>query len=254
MKNSFIFGAVGLAVIVLAGSLWFVYVAFGINPPSSNPPTGVGIINVSSSSVTDTIYVSSTGNVGIGTLTPSYKLDVVSGGSSTARLGSSGIDQVTIGGGTGKLNVGTIDPVYEVNGEKYATYVPGMIGQREEIAGILTLQPTTNNRQPFQYTIDFDNQEQGSDLWLFRKIVDFGGKDWQFLSVLVSPKFSGRVWYEKIPAENQLVIYAIPNDSQLAIRDLPTLEVSYRLSAPRFDWRSWGNLNHDQSLTGFKIK
>ena len=253
MKNSFIFGAVGLAVIVLAGSLWFVYVAFGINPPSSNPPTGVGIINVSSSSVTDTIYVSSTGNVGIGTLTPSYKLDVVSGGSSTARLGSSGIDQVTIGGGTGKLNVGTIDPVYEINGEKYATYVPGMIGQREEFSGTLKL-PITNYQLPMKYSIDFDNLEKGSDLWLFRKIVDFGGKDWQFLSVLVSPKFSGRVWYEKNPSANQLVFYASPTENWKLEIGNSQPEISFRLSAPRFDWRSWGNLNHDQSLTGFKIK
>ena len=184
---------------------------------------------------------------------PSYVLDVVSAGTTTARFGTASGDALTIGGGTGKLTVGTVDPVYEINGEKYATYVPGMIGQREEFSGTLKL-PITNYQLPMKYSIDFDNLEKGSDLWLFRKIVDFGGKDWQFLSVLVSPKFSGRVWYEKNPSANQLVFYASPTENWKLEIGNSQPEISFRLSAPRFDWRSWGNLNHDQSLTGFKIK
>jgi hypothetical protein len=168
-------------------------------------------------------------------------------------LSVDGSGTVFVGGGTGKLNAGTIDPIYDILGVKYATYVAGMIGQKEEISGTLTLQPTTDNQQLFKYTVDFDEQPVGSDLWLFGKITDFK-KNWSGLSVLLTPEFAGEVWYEKNPSENQLVFYASPiGNWKLEIGNSQP-EISFRLSAPRFDWRQWPNLLEDQSVSGFKVE
>ncbi len=225
---SFVFFA-----ILLLG-FWYTFRAVALNAPTGNPPTGTGNV----------ISVNASGTI------------------------------VLIGGGTGKLNVGTIDPVFDISGIKYATYVSGMVGQREEISGVLKFPnskyPISNSQcleignwkleiggTAYSCVIDFNKQEIGSDLWLFRKITDFsanGGKqDWSGLSVLLTPEFSGRVWYEKRPAENQLVIYAIPTINY-SVTELPSYEVSFRLSAPRFDWRQWPNLLEDQSLSGFKVE
>ena len=248
-----------LAAFVVLGLLvfgfWFTFETFALNPPTANPPSGGG----------NAISVDGSGTV-------------------------------FIGGGTGKLNAGTIDPIYEILGVKYATYDPGMVGQREEISGTAKLQALNskseilNNIQnpnfktqnslgfgatEYAYVIDFDNLEQGSDLWLFRKITDFsaperrdlsprlragadatekgGVKEWEGLSVLLTPEFAGEVWYEKNPAENQLVIYALPTINY-PVTELPSYEVSYRLTSSRFDWRQWPNLLEDQSVSGFKVE
>ena len=57
--------------------------------------------------------------------------------------------------------------------------------------------------------------------------------------MLLTPNFDGRVWYEKKPAEKKLVIYAALG-SPLTLPS-PSLEVSYRLTAPRFDHAEWPN-------------
>jgi hypothetical protein len=44
---------------------------------------------------------------------------------------------LTVGGGTGKIDVGTVDPVYAIGGDKFATYMAGMIGVKEETTKIL---------------------------------------------------------------------------------------------------------------------
>jgi hypothetical protein len=194
------------------------------------------------------------GNVGIGTASPGYKLDVVSAGTGTARFGTASGDSVVVGGGAGKLDVGTVDPIYDINGVKYATYLPGMVGQKEEAAGTLNLRPTVNNSKLYEYVIDFDNFIPGDDLWLFRKITDFS-VNWNNLAVLLTPNFAGQVWYKKNPGKNQLIIFALPLPSNLEEGQAASVyEVGYRLTAPRFDWASWTNFVHDQGLTGFMIK
>jgi hypothetical protein len=149
--------------------------------------------------------------------------------------GSTG--NVSIGG---KLTVSTIDPLYIISGDKYATYVPSMTGQKEEITGVVQLQ--SNEKGVMSYEIDFSKVERGSDLWLFWQVTDFG-KDWENLVALLTPNFDGKVWYEKQPSEKKLVIYG-----QLTT----TPEVSYRLTAPRFDWRKWSNSSTD-TAEGFVI-
>jgi hypothetical protein len=53
--------------------------------------------------------------------------------------------------------------------------------------------------------------------------------------VILSPNFDGRVWYEKNSKEKKIIIYGKPYQSE------GVYEVSYRLTAPRFDYRNWSN-------------
>jgi len=73
----------------------------------------------------------------------------------------------------------------------------------------------------------FDKLEKGSDLWLFWKTIH---QDMDSLVVLLSPSFEGKVWYEKV------------NDSKLIIFAKSSGEVSYSLTAPRYDYEKWPNL------------
>lgn len=174
------------------------------------------------------MYSGVSGNVGIGDTTPDAKLDIVGG------LLVSGT--VSIGGGTGKLNVGIIDPVYTIGGERFATYVPAMIGQKEEHAGLVELIDGVA-------ILDFKNAQSGSDLWLFSKITDLDD-NFSKLVVLLTPSFASDVWYEKDYGNMKVLIYGQADG-----------EVSYRLTAPRFDWFDLDTrLEPDSSTPGFIIE
>ncbi len=151
---------------------------------------------------------------------------------STTAVIKAGVD------GTGKIDVGTVDPPYTINGDKYATYLPGMVGQREEVTG----QTTTAEYIPnvgFRQTINFTDLAKASDLWLFAKVTNL--KDHiSDMSVILSPGSSARAWYELDPASKTLYIYSTK----------PSL-ISYRLSAPRFDAEIWGNTRPADSSIGF---
>lgn len=171
------------------------------------------------------------GSLGIGTTTPAYKLDVVSAGSVTARFGTASTDQVIIGGGAGKLNVGTVDPPYTINGKKYATYVSAMTGQKEETTGIIKVKNSEcqikNNSKICESKINFNLEPEGSDLWLFSKVTNLKN-NFNKMAVILSGDFKGRLWYNK---NNNLVlsIYFEPEEEK------ENYEISYRLTAPRFD-------------------
>ncbi len=134
-----------------------------------------------------------------------------------------------------KLTVNTIDPIHEIDGDDYATYVSFYAGgQKMETSGIITLKSvfhggriSKENQEIFSYVIDFDKLEKGSDLWLFWKTIH---QDMDSLVVLLSPSFEGKVWYEKV------------NDSKLIIFAKSSGEVSYSLTAPRYDYEKWPNL------------
>ena len=147
---------------------------------------------------------------------------------------------MVIGDGTGKLDAGTVDPKYNINGIVYATYLPGMSGGvKEEVTGTIKLEPT-QEQNLFVYIIDFSNLEEGSDLWLFSKIIDWG-EDMRNLTVLLSSENGTKVSYKKDPQNNRLIIFG----------NAP-VEVSYRLTAPRFDYENWSNIAKNQN-GGFDI-
>lgn len=148
---------------------------------------------------------------------------------------------LTVGGGTGKISAGTIDPLYSIAGGRYATYLPGMIGQKEELTGTVNLQCDNDSCSS---VLDFASASQGSDLWLFSRITDLG-VDFNNLVVILSPSFDGKAWYKKDPNNARLIIYGGKNS-----------EVSYRLTAPRFDWQKWGNVSDEphQGLVPYKQK
>ncbi len=148
---------------------------------------------------------------------------------------------ISVGGGTGKITVGTIDPVYSIDGVNYATYVAGMVGQKEEVTGtadIVTQTTASDGSVGYSYTIDFDEEMAGNDLWLFSQASHLR-KNIDKLVVLLSAEGGTKVWYN-IDRANRKVYF---------LSDVPT-RVSYRMTAPRFDYETWTNYNHD-AINGF---
>lgn len=181
----------------------------------------------------ENLTILSGGNVGIGLTNPTYKFDVVSAGATTARIGSASGDALTIGGGAGKINVGTVDPIYTINGEKFATYLPSMIGVKEEVAGEMTIQCSKGTCEK---TIDFANEEKGSDFWLFGKATDIK-KHLPQASIMLTPAFDGRVSYRKGDGVLTITANTFQPEDQVT--------VSYRFTAPRFDSDKWTNRTSD---------
>jgi hypothetical protein len=199
---------------------------------------------VNSPWTTELFRVTQSGNVGIGTTSPAYKLDVASGGSVTARFGTASSDTVVIGGGAGKLTVGTVDPVYSISGKKYATYGPESIGVKVSHTGVLKL---VLNKNKYEGALDFKNTKEGDDLWLFSKTTNLAS-NFDKLTIQLTPAFKGKVWYSK-DKENMIVkIYGEADEL-----NNNELEISYSLSAPRFDFEKWTNYSNDETVEGIKI-
>jgi hypothetical protein len=128
--------------------------------------------------------------------------------------------------GVDKLTVTTIDPIHEINGKEYATFVSFYAGgQKMETSGLVNL--IERNKKEFLYILDFENLEEGSDLWLFWETIH---QDLEKLIITLTPGFNGRAWYQK-RGDSQIVIFG----DQLG-------EVSYTLTAPRYDYKKWPNL------------
>jgi len=215
----------------------------------------------------------STGNVGIGTTGPDRKLDVLdSSGSPQLRLtytdgsvytdfftSSTGIliidtsltnDTVYIGpnpSATGtlavyKITTYTLDPLYTINGKTFATYAPSMTGVKEETTGVIKVEKMVEGKDYYQAEIDFNNLEEGSDLWLFSKVTALK-KNIDKLSVLLTPAGRTRVWYQVDPQNFKLYFFA----------ERPTT-ISYRLTAPRWDYEKWSNVPEDaENIQGLVV-
>ena len=164
------------------------------------------------------------GYVGIGTTTPTYNLTVNGTGDFT-----------------GKLTANTIDPLYTIGGTNYSTYVPGMTGEKEETAGMVNLQKGSDGT--YSATMDFATEPKGSDLWLFAQATNVAHMMNQLI-VTLTPSFDGNVWYTKNASTDTLVLHGSVAG-----------EVSYNLTAPRFDAAQWPNLApaNESSTTGLII-
>jgi len=154
--------------------------------------------------------------------------------------GACGSPCMTIGGGTGKIDVGTVDPPYFIGGVKYSTYLPGMTGVKEETTGAVKLS-RTNSFDNFSYAIDFAKETAGSDLWLFSQTTDWGQNMKNLVVLVSSTQEKAKVWYAKDAVNNRLIIYGNCN-----------CEVSYRLTAPRFDYLAFPNIHPNQDGGGFQ--
>ncbi|MCA9325475.1 hypothetical protein KDA23_05440 [Candidatus Saccharibacteria bacterium] len=86
----------------------------------------------------------------------------------------------------------------------------------------------------FEKRIAWSELEEGSDLWLFYQITNFGDA-WNKLIVTLTPSFADSVFYQKDVTNNTLIIMSRSKG-----------EVSTRLSADRFDAGEWPNLRPDQ--------
>ncbi len=149
-----------------------------------------------------------------------------------------------------KVTANTFDPVYAIGGTNYATYLSGMTGVKEETAGTIMLQKGTNGT--YQATINFAKEPTGSDLWLFAKATEMPSAMDQ-LAVLLTPSFDGNVWYHKDTAAGTLTIYGASAPGSMAAGAASGgYEVSYRLTAPRFDAAKWTNYG-DPSAKGLLI-
>jgi hypothetical protein len=139
-----------------------------------------------------------------------------------------------------KFDYTTIDPPYKINNQTYATYGASMVGVKEEYSAVVRLQKVGAN---YQTTLSFANQAEGSDLWLFAKVTNLS-KVFDDLAVQLTANFAGQVWYEKNPKTQKVTIYATPNNEN--IKQL--LEVSLRLTAPRYDYEKWENTREPSSV------
>jgi hypothetical protein len=203
------------------------------NPASGGNP-GIAALMVDQNKGGDILSASTSGVT---------KFTISNAGNVTIRPGTPGAGNgtmLTVGDGTGKIDAGTYDPVYNIDGTKYATYLSGMTGVKEETTGTLQTSEYIAG-VGYRQVLDFKDLGVGSDLWLFSQATDVKNNIGQMV-VLLSPTDNTRTWYQIDKNNYTLSVYS----------DRPT-QVSYRLSAPRFDAATWGNYNDNPNSVGFEI-
>ncbi len=205
------------------------------------------------------------GNVGIGTTDPgAYKLNVNGDTNITGKLNVTGtftagtfvatntkdcnsdttcnVNNLNVakGGditGVDKLTVATIDPLYEIKGKKYATYVSAIVGGvNEEYIGKAELKTQSaswrTKLKTYEYIIDFSKEKEGTDLWVWRKAIDFSKDN---VNALVTPYgMSANIYY-------------LIEGEKLIFRSDKPAEFSFRLIGKRFDWKQWPTFAKDQN-------
>ena len=141
---------------------------------------------------------------------------------------------------TGKIDAGTVDPPYTIDGKNYATYVSSMTGVKEETTGTIVTRQYVPN-VGYRAVIDFSTVADGSDLWLFSRVANLKQNSDQ-LVVLLSPQTNTRAWYSFDKTALTLSLFTAKPAT-----------VSYRLTAPRFDWQEWANIRDPNDRKGFIV-
>lgn len=188
-------------------------------------------------------------NVGIGTDEPNAMLDVnglvrIKNLQLYATSSSFNLSGGDIGGANlitaNKINVGTIDPLYEINGINYSTFASSIVGGvKEEAIGKVKIE-NRNDLGEFEYIIDFKREEEGSDLWVWYKTIDFKREN---VDVLITN-------YGQFAQSYYLI-----EDEKIIFRSDRPVEISYRLIAKRFDWKNWPTKARNQNeVPNFIIK
>jgi hypothetical protein len=139
-----------------------------------------------------------------------------------------------------KLTVNTIDPLYEINNVLYSSYAASVVGGvKEEYIAKTKINQYNSSKGEYERVIDFNNQKEGSELWLWYKTVDFNEDN---VDIFVTPYGDmANVYYEI-------------KDKSIIFRSDKSVSVSYRLIGRRFDWKSWPTIAEDQSQqAGLKI-
>ncbi|QQG53037.1 MAG: hypothetical protein HY931_02275 [Candidatus Falkowbacteria bacterium] len=160
----------------------------------------------------------------------------LTGGSLSGNLNMGGNNITNIN----KLTVNTIDPLYNIQGINYSTFASSIAGGvKEEYLGRVKINNLTADGER-EYVIDFNTLAAGSDLWVWRKTVDFSSEN---VEVVATPYGNFAQVYYKIEG-NKIIFRA----------DRPTT-ISYRLSGRRIDWRNWPTKSLDQTeKAGFVIE
>ncbi len=193
---------------------------------------------------TPDLFITSAGDVGIGTSTPMAAGKLVVDGTAYINnlLNVRGINMlggtnITMNGGniTGanKITVTTLDPLYDIKGTKYSTYAPSIAGGvYEELIG--KGRTTLVGGGIAEFRIDFDSVKKGSDLWVWKHAVDFSKEN---IAVMVTP------YGAFVDA------YYLVEGNSIVVRTSEPTEFSYRLSGKRFDWKKWPTRAIDQTET-----
>jgi hypothetical protein len=183
------------------------------------------------------------GNVGIGTTTPGSKLHVVGNTELAGDVNITASSTLNMLGGNinavNKLTVNTIDPLYSIKGINYSTFAPSMVGGvKEEYVGFAKIDQMLKTGE-YEKIIDFNQVAEGSDLWVWHKTIDFSPNNVQ---VIITPiaQFANTYYFIE--------------DDKLVLRADKEVEVSYRLTGNRHDWKEWPTRALDQTeKAGFII-
>jgi hypothetical protein len=154
--------------------------------------------------------------------------------------------------GVDKITAATFDPLYDIGGAKYSTYLPAIAGGvKEEYVGkgnfVINGNSLKLNGNLLYYVINFDDIKKGSDLWVWRNVVDFNKDNVEVLATPVGIPIP--IAYE---IEGNEIIFTISSNQLQSISNnydkLPAnIEFSYRLIGKRFDWQKWPTYAKDQS-------
>jgi hypothetical protein len=205
------------------------------------------------------------GAIGVKNTSPTYDVDVTGTLRATGNWSLGGAAQTNLNMnnlqilGVSKIDVGTIDPLYEIEGGKYATYASSIAGGvKEEYVGRGKLTASISNQcnensmkiancklQNFEYVIDFSKVERGSDLWVWRKTVDFSKDNVEVMATAYNIPIPVAYRIEG----NSIIFIAELDKSQISKIKSQNgeIEFSFRLVGKRFDWKNWPTFGTDQT-------